>query len=302
MTCKILTADTRKGIHRASVRSASDAPFRNLKADQDIYNSRDEQDVPQVVKNPVRESTGKETVAAEIIFNPEELIRKTLLTETQEDGTRKRIRIAKVLDQQNGDTLPTSEQAKFRCVFDSSDEFYDTLSYAQINDLYSQEHNSEEVVWKFKQIVGHQGPLPSKHPEYKGSTYNVMLEWETGEITSEPLSLIAADDPVTCAIYAKENSLLDTPGWKQFKRLANRHKKMIRMLNQANIKSYKRAMKYMYGFPIPRSYEEAIKFDARNGNHLWDDATALELKQLNEYDTFINLGPGQPIPAGYKKI
>ena len=32
-----------------------------------------------------------------------------------------------------------------------------------------------------------------------------MVEWETGEITEEALSLIAADDPVTCAIYAKKH-------------------------------------------------------------------------------------------------
>ena len=36
----------------------------------------------------------------------------------------------------------------------------------------------------------------------------VQVEWETGEITFEPLSIIAADDPVTCAAYAKENDLL----------------------------------------------------------------------------------------------
>ena len=35
-----------------------------------------------------------------------------------------------------------------------------------------------------------------------------MVEWETGEITEEPLSLIAADDPVTCAEYAKKHDLL----------------------------------------------------------------------------------------------
>ena len=39
----------------------------------------------------------------------------------------------------------------------------------------------------------------------KGCKYNVQVEWETGEITFEPLSIIAADDPVTCAAYAKEN-------------------------------------------------------------------------------------------------
>ena len=40
---------------------------------------------------------------------------------------------------------------------------------------------------------------------------NVMVKWETGEVTSQPLNAIAADDPVTCAIYARENNLLDTP-------------------------------------------------------------------------------------------
>ena len=34
-----------------------------------------------------------------------------------------------------------------------------------------------------------------------------MVEWETGEIPEEPLSLIEADDPVTCAIYTKKHDL-----------------------------------------------------------------------------------------------
>jgi hypothetical protein len=44
----------------------------------------------------------------------------------------------------------------------------------------------------------------------------VLVAWETGETTYEPLRAIAADDPVSCAEYAKENNLLDTEGRKQF--------------------------------------------------------------------------------------
>ena len=44
-------------------------------------------------------------------------------------------------------------------------------------------------------------------PNWKGSKYNVQIEWETGEITFEPLSMIAADDSITCAAYAKEKNL-----------------------------------------------------------------------------------------------
>ena len=40
-----------------------------------------------------------------------------------------------------------------------------------------------------------------------------MVEWETGEITEEPLSIIAQDDPVTCAAYAKEHNLLHLLKW-----------------------------------------------------------------------------------------
>ena len=85
---------------------------------------------------------------------------------------------------------------------------------------YLAKHQQSDIVWKFKQIVSHEGTLTHNHPDYKGSNFNVLIEWENGEITSEPLQVIAKDDPVTCAIYAKENGLLDTPGWKQFKSIA----------------------------------------------------------------------------------
>ena len=38
------------------------------------------------------------------------------------------------------------------------------------------------------------------------------FKWETGENTFEPLSIIAADDPVKCAAYANENDLLALEG------------------------------------------------------------------------------------------
>ena len=59
--------------------------------------------------------------------------------------------------------------------------------------------------------LNHHGPLENDDPNDNGSPYNEMVEWETGEITEEPLSIITKDDPVTCAAYAKKNNLLDLP-------------------------------------------------------------------------------------------
>jgi hypothetical protein len=72
--------------------------------------------------------------------------------------------------------------------------------------------NDTEQKFNFRCITAHQGPLRTTDKDYKGSTYNVLVEWETGEFTYEPLDMIGHDDPVTCREYAERNGLLDTPG------------------------------------------------------------------------------------------
>ena len=68
--------------------------------------------------------------------------------------------------------------------------------------------------------MAHQGPLHPHSKDYKGSRWNVSIEWENGEITWEPLSILAKDDPVTCAIYAEEHNLLEEDGWKKLCHIA----------------------------------------------------------------------------------
>jgi hypothetical protein len=47
--------------------------------------------------------------------------------------------------------------------------------------------------------------------------------------------VIAADDPVSFATYAHENSILDQPGWKRFKNIAKREKKFAQIVNQSKL-------------------------------------------------------------------
>jgi hypothetical protein len=97
-----------------------------------------------------------------------------------------------------------------------------------------------------------------------------MVEWENGETTTDPLSVIATDDLVTCAIYAKEHDLLDTKGWKCFRNMVKREKHFLRPVKQAKKRSYCNAPKYKFGYQIPRDYKEAMKFDELNRNDRWD--------------------------------
>ena len=85
--------------------------------------------------------------------------------------------------------------------------------YNKLMDFIQKNVENDDIVWKFWRINGHQGPFKPSDLHYMGSRFNVRIEWENGEITYEPLDVIAANDPITCAIYARENCLLNELGW-----------------------------------------------------------------------------------------
>jgi hypothetical protein len=147
----------------------------------------------------------------------------------QENGERVRARVVEIIDEglidptrdkAYLDSLSTQERedfiarhTKFRLQYEKS-TIEEIMSYQQIMDHLDEDQKSERV-WKFRRISGHEGPLTkNKDKSYNGSSYNVMIEWENGEVTTEPLDVIAGDDPITCAIYARENDLQIVYGMK----------------------------------------------------------------------------------------
>ena len=102
------------------------------------------------------------------------------------------------------------------------------ISYNHLVDHVEAAANEDNEIsddlYKFIALIGHQGPLKPTDPNWKGTKYNVLEVWETGQKIYEPLSVLAADDPVTCATYAKENDLLHIYGQKRFRNLAKRDK------------------------------------------------------------------------------
>lgn len=178
-------------------------------------------------------------------------------------------------------------------------QYEDVMSYSEI---LSHIEYSDDRVWQFKEIIGHEGPLPASHKNYRGSAWNLTIQWDTGEKTQEPLTTIATDDPVACAIYAEKHGLLNTEGWKRFKAVSNRQKKMFRRANLAKLRSFRVTPKFMYGYEIPRDYRHAIELDRINGNTYWQDAVKMELKQLSDYRTFKDVGRGVSPPSDHKRI
>ena len=145
------------------------------------------------------------------------------------------------------------------------------------------------LLYRFRAIIGHHGPLVASDPDWKGSKYNVQVEWETVEITFDPLSIIADDDPVTCSAYAKENDLL-----------AKKEKVLAIAIKQSKIMQVRRSQTYMFGYIISRNYMEAMQFGSENKHSKWYDALKLKMESKFEYKVFKKWD--KAIHANYKKV
>ena len=147
----------------------------------------------------------------------------------------------------------------------------------------------DQELYRFRTIIGHHWSLLASDPDWTGSKYNVQVEWKTGDITFEPLSIMAADDPVACAAYAKENDLLALEGWCRVRNLAEKDKVLARAIKQSKIRQVRRSQTYMFGYLIPRNDMEAMHFDSENKNSKWYDAIKQEMESMLEYKVFKKL-------------
>ena len=147
------------------------------------------------------------------------------------------------------------------------------------NEYNEEDNEISDDLYKFRAFICHQGPFKATDP-------NIPVEWEPGEKTYEPLSVLAADNPVTCATFAKENDPLHVDGWKRFRNLAKRGKIPTRAVMQSNIRQPKRSNKYMFGYLIPKSCKEAFALDKENNNSKWVDATRDEMDCIKEQEVF----------------
>ena len=127
-------------------------------------------------------------------YNPDDLLDRTFLLPPNQKGDRYRASIKqKVIE-----------------ISDKLDEDHDTMvhninflldvgqrrsqaiiSYNQVLNYLEKENQEDESLYKFRAITDHCGPLKKSDPNYNGSLYNVMVEWETEEIIEKPLSTIA---------------------------------------------------------------------------------------------------------------
>ena len=107
------------------------------------------------------------------------LLGRSFLLPPEDNGER---HMAKIIDiDDHGRPL---EDIKFKLKI-NKDQAEEIMSFNQLMDYIQKGTDAEkdpDSLFKFRDIVAHQGPLESTDPNHKGSKYNVMVEWESGEV------------------------------------------------------------------------------------------------------------------------
>jgi hypothetical protein len=270
MMFKLLTDNTHKIIHHSNLCSARDPTARNLCTDP--LNDKPPEVICSLCTASPALDHGKELLPLSsplsfddsgpstthdknkcmAIIDPYKLMGHTLLMDTQDNGQCFHACIVNLVEDHQEEVCKSDDHNKFPISI-NDDQYEEVITYNELMDFIQKNEENDTIDWHLWHIVRHQGPLLHSNPNYNGSKFNVMVEWENGEIMTESLSVIATNYPIMCAIYAKEYDLLDTKGWKCFRNLAKREKNFVWQVKQAKLCSYHSAPKYKFSYQIQRA-------------------------------------------------
>jgi hypothetical protein len=296
MTFLVMDDVTKLVLPRSELRSADDISTQNLRTNG-VTPSQDDGENFVMSSIDIAELDIDSSLLKLPHLNPTDIVGHSFI-KPDDHGNHYRATIVKRLKDQQKEGHDSIAQY---LVSNYNEEIEEVLNYNEILSYISSQLTApeESQVYTFSRILDHEGPLTAKHPNYKGSKYNLLIQWDSGEETYEPLEIILADDPISVSQYGEENDLLDKPGWKRVQRLFKNKARMKRTIHK--IKSTPSGPRYQFGTQVPRNVKEALELDKRNGNNKWRDAMQEEIDSLNAYNTFKDKGKIKHL-EGYKKI
>ena len=102
-----------------------------------------------------------------------------------------------------------------------------------------------------------------------------MVEFADGNAQWLPLKEVKESNPVELAEYALSNKIQEEPAFKWWVPTVLRKRK--RIINKVKKKYWRTTHKF--GIRLPKMVEEALRIDAANGNHFWEDAIKKEMSK-----------------------
>jgi hypothetical protein len=127
--------------------------------------------------------------------------------------------------------------------------------------------------------------------------WEILVQWKDGSTTWVALKDMKNSYPVQLAEYATQRRIAGEPAFAWW--LHHAMNKRNRIIGKLKAKCWARTHKF--GVKVPKSVEEAKRFDEENGNTLWWDAICKEMKNVRPaFEVWEK--PISELPPGYQKI
>jgi len=115
-------------------------------------------------------------------IDPEDLGGCIFLLDEQNDGQHFCMHIVKCITEHDKQLRMTPQHIKFRCSV-NNDSCEEIILYNKLMDFIQKNSKNNEILWRFKRIVGNQGPLQQGDPHYALSCELLM----SATLTLKPL-------------------------------------------------------------------------------------------------------------------
>ena len=301
MTYKVFNEETQQEFFRSGlrkVRNGADINSRTSPAPPtppgpSSDSSPSDDNIPQVILSTLDHK--KESFE----IDPKALIGREFLT-TEEDGERHKAEIIDYVgnfeDELEGDKIRREFKARV-----GKNVFKLLIDFQAICDFVEDATQNEDGSYNMRTILGH------RTTGRTNQVIQLLVQWESGECTYEPIRNIYNGDRYLVAEYARDKGLLDeweSPS-RKLKEAAGRLDTLVRFSSNVHtIRSNRSQTVWQYGFQVPRNHKEAMRLDRMQQDTQWKNSEELEVSQLDEYKAFIDLGHKDSTmpPEGYTRI
>ena len=186
ITHKLLDKITQKLIYRSAVRPITkNNPNHRLNKDrgETSTSKQSSSKVPTVFIRSRQDDADPSHIKPMPEFDPGDLIGRTSLLPPQENGERLRAKVTKKVEEEieavDGNRIPN-----INFLLDIGEGIVEELiTYNQIMDhldqAEEQDNSMDQELYRFRAVIGHKSPLKATDTNWKGSKWNVQIEWKT---------------------------------------------------------------------------------------------------------------------------
>jgi hypothetical protein len=204
---------------------------------------------------------------------------------------------------------PILDTRKYTFIFDDGDETVMSVNliaeamYAQCDPNGNQYVLLDSII-DHKQLNSAIRPLDQKVVRPDGHTYlrrstvgwQVCCQWKDGFTSWESLADLKESHPIETI---ETKGLDHEPAFNWWvPHVLKKHDQILSLVRRRTTHYLKRTHKF--GIQSPKTVKEALALDRKNGNTLWADAIAKEMRAVRI--AFNILPDGGSVPVGYQKI